>query len=208
MIKNIIFDLGGVLVDLNPKETFKCFGGKLESFYGAQFPHEFIELMNQFERGEISADFFRESTCNMFSMLISKARFEMCWNAMIGSMHTNTILMLLELRKKYRIFALSNNNQIHYDYLIKKDFWEPFLFEETYFSHLVGMKKSEKRIFEFVLNDSDLNPAETFFIDDVLINIESAASLGIQTLHYDGKIPIYEKISQLFNIKLPKFNIS
>lgn len=204
MIKNIIFDIGGVLIDLNVRKTFDCFGGRFQQYFEKKMPNEFEAVLKEFERGEISADKFRNETSKIFAMRMSRAGFDLCWNAMVGQMDTNTILMLLELRKKYRLFVLSNINEIHYDYLVSQDYWEPALFEETYFSHLMGMRKPEKRIFEFVLSENDLATNETFYIDDTKEHILTADSLGIQTLHYNGKIPIYKQISDLFNFNLPE----
>ena len=203
MIKNIIFDLGGVLIDLNVKATFDCFGGNFVKFYNKKLPQEFEKLVDDFNRGDISADTFRSQTMDIFSMRISKAKFDNCWNAMVGDMHTDTIRTLIELKKNFRIFLLSNINEIHYEYLLTKDYWEPALFEKCYFSHLMGMIKPDKKIYKYVLSENNLRPAETFYIDDSQKNILSANELKIAAYHYDGREKIANLLQRLFNITLP-----
>ena len=203
MIKNIIFDLGGVLIDLNVKDTFDCFGGNFAKFYNKKLPEEFEKLVDDFNRGDISADTFRSQTMDIFSLMVSKAKFDNCWNAMVGDMHTDTIRTLIELKKKFKIFLLSNINEIHYDYLLTKDYWEPALFEKCYFSHLMGMIKPEKKIYQYVLSKNNLNTEETFYIDDSKKNVISASKLGINAYHYNGQEKIADLLQQLFKLTLP-----
>ncbi len=203
MIKNIIFDLGGVLVNLNVKATFDCFGGNFAKFYNKQLPEEFIKLEEDFNRGDISADIFRSKTMDIFSLLMSKAKFDNCWNAMVGDMQTETIRTLIELKRNFKLFLLSNINEIHFDYLLTRDYWEPALFEKCYFSHLMGMIKPDKKIFQYVLSENNLKPEETFFIDDTQKNVISASNLGINAFYYDGQEKIANLLQRLFKFTLP-----
>lgn len=188
-IKNIIFDLGGVLVDLNEKRTIDCFGGaQISSFYTQKLSPAFVTLAHSFEKGEISADQFRNGVGNLFKLKISKAKFDRCWNAMIGDMPTHRIEMLLELKEKYRLFVLSNTNEIHVKHFVELDFWEPKLFDEVYFSNEISMRKPDKNIFEYVLSMNNLSPDETFFVDDNPENIASASDLGISTHLVNGEV--------------------
>jgi putative hydrolase of the HAD superfamily len=91
---------------------------------------------------------------------------------------------LIELKSKYRLFLLSNSNQIHYECYIsrfEKEFGFPLdnLFEKLWFSHHLGMVKPDPEIFSFVLKDAGLKPNETLFIDDTLVHVEAAKSIGI-----------------------------
>ncbi len=98
------------------------------------------------------------------------------------------INLLADLKQKYRTFLLSNTNRIHYEFynpIINQQFGYDGLesfFEKAYFSHEIGMKKPDSKIYKFVLENSNLIPAETLFIDDNKSNIEAASALGIQTL--------------------------
>jgi putative hydrolase of the HAD superfamily len=95
--------------------------------------------------------------------------------------------LLLDLKSKYRTFLLSNINPIHYDYIMDylgREFGydgNDHLFEKVYYSHLVGKRKPNAEIFEQVLNENNLDPAETLFIDDSPQHIATAAKLGINT---------------------------
>jgi putative hydrolase of the HAD superfamily len=95
--------------------------------------------------------------------------------------------LLLNLKNKYRTFLLSNINAIHYDHImayLKTEFGfdgNDHLFEKTYYSHLTGKRKPEPEIFEQVLKENDLDPAETLFIDDSPQHLAAAQKLGIQT---------------------------
>jgi len=199
--KNIIFDLGGVLIDLHEQKTIDCFGGaNISAFYSKKLNPAFISLAHSFEKGEISSDQFRNGVSNLFRLKISKAKFVMCWNAMIGDMPTYRIEMLLELREKYNIFVLSNTNEIHQKYFTKQDYWEPALFDGVYFSHELGMRKPEKEIFELVLEENNLVPEETYYVDDNADNIEAANNLGIFGSYAEGEILLLFR--HFFNINI------
>ena len=111
---------------------------------------------------------------------------------MILDFPNERINLLKELSKKYRIFLLSNTNEIHY-HQYNKDLIDQYgfdlssLFEKAYYSHEIGMRKPDPEIFEFVLNDSKLIPAETIFIDDLNKNIDVANRMGINTIWIDIK---------------------
>ncbi|MBN2892992.1 MAG: HAD family phosphatase [Bacteroidales bacterium] len=189
-IKNIIFDLGAVLIDLDASKTTKCFGTKISPLYAEKMNPDFINIAHKFERGELSAAKFRKKVCEIFNIVISSEAFDECWNAMIGTMPTNRINMLLQVRKEYRIFVLSNTNEIHNKYFMEQDFWESKVFEKVYLSNLVGMRKPEPEIFELVLNENNLLPEETVFVDDNAENIEAAKKLGIKALLVDKEVEI------------------
>ncbi|MBN2664700.1 MAG: HAD family phosphatase [Bacteroidales bacterium] len=201
--KNIIFDLGGVLIDLNESKTIDCFGGaNISSFYTKKLNPAYVSLAQSFETGEISADQFRNGVSNLFNLKISKAKFDICWNAMVGNMPTHRIEMLLKVRENFKIYALSNTNIIHYQHFTKFDSWEPKLFNGVYLSHQLKMRKPDKAIFEFVLNENNLKPEETFFVDDIYENIEAANKLGIFGHHVKGEILNLFKELLDINIKI------
>ncbi len=184
-IKNIIFDLGGVLINLDSSKTEECFGEKITTFFDKKINSTFFDILCKYERGEIKSKVFREEVSKIFGFNLSKKCFNKCWNAMIRDMPTNRILMLLKLREKYNIFLLSNTNTIHYNYFTKQDYWESKIFKKLYFSHEVGMRKPEPEIFKLVLNENKLKPEETLFLDDTKANIEAAQKLGINSVLID-----------------------
>ncbi|MDB5086589.1 MAG: haloacid dehalogenase [Mucilaginibacter sp.] len=188
-IKNIIFDYGNVIFSLDfikGQQAWKDLGiADPGQFYGHRVQDK---VFDAFERGEIAADEFRDyirkklNNPNLTDQQINNA-----WNCMLVGIPKGNNELLAELKPKYRTFLLSNINPIHYDYImdyLKTDFGfegNDHLFEKTYYSHLTGKRKPEAEIFEQVLNENNLNPAETLFIDDSPQHLETAKKLGIKT---------------------------
>ena len=187
-IKNLIFDLGNVIVELDVNRSVKCFGSEIYAVFSDKMKTEFVELAHKFERGEVSSDYFRKMVSQMYEIEISDEKFDECWCAMIKTIPDNRKKMLRELKKKYKVIALSNINEIHYDFLLKSNFWEAYLFEKVYFSHLLGMRKPEIEIYEYVLTENDMKPEETLFFDDLKENVEAAKKLGINSILVDTEI--------------------
>jgi len=188
-IKNIIFDYGNVIFNIDFSLAQKAWTSlgitNVESFFshGRQ-----IELFNAFERGEITAAQFRDQIRLIAGNdALSDQQIDDAWNSMLLGVQPGTYDLLLQLKTRYRTFLLSNINTIHYDYVmdylkneLNLDGNDPF-FEKVYYSHFIGMRKPNANIFEYVLADSKLIPAETLFIDDSPQHLATAQKLGIQT---------------------------
>ncbi len=117
------------------------------------------------------------------------------WNQIIGDYPPNRIELLKTIKPNYRLFLLSNTNQIHYNFYIQKfknEFGFDFLslFEETYWSFKIGCRKPDNEPYLHVLNENNLVPEETLFIDDSIQNIETAKNLGIKTVYLDQGLEI------------------
>jgi HAD superfamily hydrolase (TIGR01509 family) len=188
-IKNIIFDYGNVIYDIDFSIAQKAWTDlgvtNIESFYGHG---QQSALFDAFDKGEITAALFRDQI-----RLITKndnltdEQIDTAWNSMLLGIQPGTHELLLQLKAKYRTFLLSNNNAIHYNHImgqLKREYnfdGNDHLFEKVYYSHFMGMRKPNANIFEFVLNDNKLIPAETLFIDDSPQHLATAKKLGIQT---------------------------
>ncbi len=188
-IKNIIFDYGNVIFNIDFKkvsDAWKKLGiTNAHEFYGhrQQYP-----VFNAIERGEISPAKFRDRIREITQKPgLTDAQIDDAWNAIFISIPKGNHELLLQLKSKYRTFLLSNINAIHYDYVhdyLKREFnmeSNEDLFEKAYYSHLTGKRKPEAEIFEQVLQENKLNPAETLFIDDSPQHLETAKKLGMQT---------------------------
>ncbi|HEY2580871.1 MAG TPA: HAD family phosphatase [Mucilaginibacter sp.] len=188
-IKNIIFDYGNVIFSLDfskGQQAWMALG--LENpgqFYGHKLQDS---VFDAFERGEITADAFREHIRKKIgNPLLSDQQIDNAWNSMLLGISEGNHELLLKVKSKYRTFLLSNINEIHYDFIhryLKTEFGfenNEHLFEKTYYSHLVGKRKPDAAIFEQVLKENNVNPAETLFIDDSPQHIATAKKLGIQT---------------------------
>ena len=183
---SIIFDLGGVLLNIDYHKTinkFKSLGlVKFDSIY-TQFKQDGV--FDKFERGEISNNEFRDEIIKNSGVEIPKKKFEEAWNSMLLDFPPTRIALLEKLAKTHRIFLLSNTNKPHIvafkEYLNTIGLLSRFnnVFEKIYFSYEMGMRKPETRIFEYVINENKLNKEKTIFIDDSFQHIEGAIKTGI-----------------------------
>jgi glucose-1-phosphatase len=193
-IKNIIFDFGGVICDIDisrSEEKFKAFGPPktISTVSKEDQDTEFEKLVNQLETGNLPPARFREIIRDFYLSEPSDEAVDEAWNALLLGIPLPRIQLLEKIRDHYHIFLLSNSNEIHYlkylhDFQLQsgyRDFGD--LFEKAWFSFRVRMKKPDPEIFEFALADAGLIPEETLFIDDTLIHIKSAGQLGINGWH-------------------------
>ena len=188
-IKNIIFDFGGVICNIDhliPERKFKELG--IRNFDKMYSQAQQNNLFEDFEKNLISPQKFRNNIKSFIGGNISNEQIDEAWNSMILDIPKNKIDLLLKLKHQYRIFLLSNSNIIHYRVYINdfkaKSGLENFsdLFEKAWFSFNLQMRKPVKEIYEFVLKDANLKPEETLFIDDSIQNIKPAEELGIQCI--------------------------
>ena len=186
--KAIIFDLGAVILNINYQNTideFSKLGVKNAStFYSKKVQ---TDLFNQIETGEITAEkFLSELQKETNNATISQVKY--AWNSMLLDLPNERLELIKALKSKYRIYLLSNTNNIHID-AFKKQLgnakWEDFctLFDKMYLSHEVGLRKPNAEIFKHILNEQKLKAEEVFFIDDSPQHIESAKKLGIHCHH-------------------------
>jgi len=186
LIRNIIFDLGGVLLDLDVQKTF-------DAFREMGLPKEVImERYNnegnfffQFEKGQISANEFREFLRKMIGNSVSSEKIDYAWNEMLLGFRDDTIRLLSDLSEKYPLYLLSNTNEIHLP-VYSEQFRETSggttmqkYFIDTYYSHVIGMRKPEPELFGYVLKEASIEPTETLFIDDFEENCVSARETGL-----------------------------
>ncbi len=184
-IKNIIFDLGGVILNIDYQLTVAAFKevgfDGFENAYSQAAQHQ---LFDNLETGFISPQEFRDGIRIVSHKNISDGEIDYAWNKIILDLPAARILLLKQLKTRYRCFLLSNTNKIHYDVytadllkLAANGFND--LFEKAYFSHEIHLRKPDLKVFEMVLKEKQLIPAETLFIDDSIQHIEAAKQQGI-----------------------------
>lgn len=190
-INNLIFDLGGVILNIDPDKTvqkMKRLGiANFEKLYSQLKQNETFDLL---EKGEISEDQFVEEILRHVNKPIEKEDIINAWNELLLDFPQERIKLLDELNKskRFRTFLLSNTNLIHKK-VYNQDLFKRFskrledLFETAYFSHEIAMRKPDAEIFQYVLDREKLEPSETLFIDDSPDNIAAASALGIKTFH-------------------------
>lgn len=189
-IKNIIFDLGGVILNIDFSITERAFRELGVTQFSNMFTqHHSNDLFVELETGRISESEFYEAFRKGTGTNLSDETIKKAWNALLLDFREPTLEWLEKNRNKYRIFLFSNTNQIHHDAFItayeaktgKADF--DAFFEKAYYSQHIGMRKPDPKPFLQILQEQNLVPEETLFIDDTIKNIETAKSLGIKTVH-------------------------
>ncbi len=189
-IKNIIFDLGGVVLNIDYEITineFKKLGLlNYDKLFTKLSQNKIFDLL---ETGEISPNVFINELKNITNKKINDNEIIDAWNAMLLDFPKQRIELLKKLKQKYRTFLLSNTNEIHLK-AYNKILFDTFkikdlsgIFEKEYYSHIIGMRKPDLQIFKFVLAENNLNPNETLFIDDSPQHIASAKKIGINAYH-------------------------
>lgn len=188
-IKNIIFDYGNVIFLIDFKRTQHTFTElgieNVEKFF-AHTGHD--PLFDEFEKGNITSAEFRDGIRRITGISsLSDEEIDRAWNTLLIGVPPVNHEILLELKKKYRTFLLSNNNEIHYNWImdyLKREYNledNSGFFEKDYYSHLMGKRKPNADIFEQVLQENNLDPAETLFIDDSPQHLRTAKQLGFNT---------------------------
>jgi glucose-1-phosphatase len=198
--KNLLFDLGGVLLNIDYNLTSKAFRKlgweDFDEFYSQKNQQE---LFDQLETGAISPKEFIQSiqktNPNLSDLDIIEA-----WNAMLLDLPLERIELLKRLKENHLLLLLSNTNAIHFEAfnsIIKtqhRGICLEDLFHTTYYSHQLGKRKPHVETFQHILDIHEINASETLFIDDSIQHIEGAKKAGLQTYHLQKG----EDITQLF----------
>ena len=188
-IKNIIFDLGGVILNIDFKKTNDAFHNLgLEDFGQHINQFHITDLFLQYETGQIDDIEFIESVAKLSKKPMSEDDIVDAWNELLLDFPPERIALLKSIKQKYRTFLLSNTNSIHLKEFQQRLYKEQGvyiedLFEKAYYSHVVKLRKPHADIFNLFLNENNLDPAETLFIDDTESNFSEAKKLGIQIYH-------------------------
>lgn len=201
-IKNIIFDFGGVIINIDHKrveEGFIKLG--VRNFDELFNKATQSDLFQKLETGTISPINFRQEIREMSGISASDEIVDNTWNLIIGDYPIERIELLKQIEKHYRIFLLSNTNRIHYDFYtskFRKEFGFEFssLFESAYWSFKIGKRKPDLDSYLYVLDQNNLKPSETLFIDDVIQNIFAAEKLNIVGYHLKQGIAITDLFSE------------
>lgn len=188
---SIIFDLGGVLYDIDPQLSFEAFRrlgiNDFKVYYSFKSQ---MDVFDDLEKGLISAGEFCGSIRQISGLDLTDEQITESWNALLVGMPLENIQLLRDISGKYRIFLLSNTNVLHlnqiHDEMVSKGLSSlDELFEKAFYSFKMGMRKPGVEIYREVLNQAGLNAAGALFIDDNKDNIEGALEAGIPSLIKD-----------------------
>ena len=203
-IKNIIFDLGGVIINLDIPKTISEFNKlsnqPFESIYNQlqQTP-----VFDSFDKGQITEkDFFVELKKALRND-VTDEELLFAWNAMLLDFPKHRLELLSKLKPNYRLFLLSNTNESHVLEFEKTLFashgyqnLEPF-FEKVYYSCRMNQRKPNADIFESVLNENNLIAEETLFIDDSPQHVEGALTLGVKAMLLEKNNEVEDLLKEL-----------
>lgn len=200
MLKNILLDLGGVLVTLDLSATAR----ELTKLGISEITPEIGQLFSDYECGLYSTEAFLDQAA-LQSGVNSRDTLIDAWNAIIVDFPRKRLDYLKGLARtgQYRMFLISNTNALHLEKvsaLLGDGGMDAFesCFERCYYSHEIGISKPDPALFKKVLTDNGLKAEESLFVDDTAMHIESAAALGIRTWHFN---PGQDSILNL-NLKL------
>lgn len=187
-IKNIIFDLGGVLLNINYHKTadaFKMLGvHQFDELYSQANANHLFEAL---ETGEIGEENFYRSLLPYCSPQTTTEQIRSAWNAMLLDFRQESLTVLESLKDKYNLFLLSNTNSIHleaFTQILREETGKTSLdeyFIKSYYSHIIQLRKPYVATYQWVLNDGNMIASETLFIDDSINNITGAKEAGVNT---------------------------
>ena len=188
-VQNIIFDLGGVILNIDyqlSSQAFQKLGMQdFDNFYSQT---KQTSIFDDFEIGKINATEFRERIKMHLPHQVSDQQINDAWNAMLLNLPQKRLEFLAHLKKSKRLFLLSNTNEIHiqqYEHYLNSSYGFAnlaHLFEKEYYSYKIGKRKPDDAVFKQLIDEQKLNPSATLFVDDSRQHIEGASKTGLKTL--------------------------
>ncbi|MCO5249031.1 MAG: HAD-IA family hydrolase [Chitinophagales bacterium] len=192
-IEAIVFDLGNVVL---PLEDMNVWHDKVRDLFEYKNQYDYLvgkKFFLQFEAGLFDSDFFISTIENHANIHVTKKHILETWNFVLKELPVHRVNFLLKLKKRYRLFLLSNTNSLHIEYFLDKVntlYGKNIMneiFEHCYYSYEIKMLKPDTEIYTHVLKQQNLFPTKTLFLDDRADNIAGAKQLGIQTILVDPK---------------------
>ena len=207
-IKSIIFDLGGVILNLNYSKTEDEFKKIGVLHFKDLYSHKKQTLFfDDFEKGKIKPEEFISLFKESENLKIKEIDFINAWNAMLLEIPIEKLQFIDGLKKDYKIILLSNTNEIHIkkfeDDLKKNNMLEQFYkcFDKIYYSSRMGKRKPEENCFNQVLEENGLIAENTLFIDDSIQHIEGAKKVGVKTIHLEKNKSILDLVPDIIQSK-------
>jgi len=184
MIKNIIFDLGNVLYEVNNQNTSAAFSTLARTEIDLQqLISNHRDGFYEFEKGRIENDFFLDSLKEILSTSESTKEVKNAWNAMLVGVYPGREAWIKNLKKRFSISILSNTNKIHHEIFSKhcESLFEGL--DHLFYSFELDSRKPDREIYEKTLSFTNYKPSETVFVDDLVENLREAEKFGIKTVH-------------------------
>ena len=186
---SIIFDLGGVLINLDPERTRRSFIKLGTPHFDQLFTiYKATQLFDDLETGRVDPETFIKTLQKETAKGTTEQNIIDAWNAMLLDFRLESLDFVNQLKEKYPTFLFSNTNIIHYKAFqqsIKET--TPYnsvddLFHKAYYSHEIGWRKPAVDAYRYIITEKSLDPGQTLFIDDTKNNIDGAREAGLQVL--------------------------
>lgn len=187
--RHILFDLGGVILNIHIQAT-------LERFLHMGFPAELLnypenfqtDLFYRYETGKLTTEAFRNAIREETGVEFTNEAFDEAWLAMIGIVPPQRIQLLKRLSEEYNLYMLSNTSTLHVAFFEERfkeqaGFSLDAVFKKCYYSFDIGAHKPDEAAFQHVLDDAGINAEETLFLDDNIQNVKAATQLGFHAIH-------------------------
>ena len=211
--KMLLFDIGGVIIDIDPSITENKFkelsNSSDDKFNGLDYRYKTVSsdlttLFINYEQGFITDSEFRDGIRHIGSIDIPDKDIDNIWNLVIVKLNKSLLDIILTLKNKYSIMILSNTNNIHriyFDSLCKRIYNKTFdhLFDHVFYSYEMGCRKPDKVIYENVIDSSGFKPNEIIFFDDMKENLTECEKLGMNTCHVIDKKLFKKNLRGLIN---------
>ncbi|MFN8356436.1 MAG: HAD family phosphatase [Spirosomataceae bacterium] len=192
-IKNLIFDMGNVIIDIDPPRTMQAFAdlAGVELSVVLDKIRE-TQLFHRHESGQIDEHELRNIFREELNGNWADAELDSCWNALLFPLPKERLHLLESLGQHFKVYLLSNTNAIHLREIDRQAqllTGQPYetLFEQLFLSYKMGKMKPHLSIYEQTLADAGILGSESLFIDDVLDNVNAANQAGIHTIYHNPK---------------------
>jgi putative hydrolase of the HAD superfamily len=208
-LKNLILDLGGVIFDIDYEFTIRAFADAGMDDSGQVYSQKGqLPVFDLFEKGLITTNEFCDELRSLCHKETDNETIIRCWNALLIGIPQDNIDTLYRLKEKYRLFLLSNTNEIH-EAAFKQNIIEQHgryffddVFEKVYLSHLIHLRKPDREVFDYVINENNLIREECLFIDDSIQHIHGAKAAGIEERLLGKGEKLAALISKCENVKM------
>jgi FMN phosphatase YigB (HAD superfamily) len=193
-IKNILFDLGGVILDIDVQATLSRFYELGFPPVLLQYPHNMnTDLFFRYETGKIGTREFLNEMRTISGVDVADEVLVEAWNAMIVRIPAERTSLIARLGERYNLYMLSNTSPLHvpvYETMFREAGGRDMhrVFKKLYYSYETGWHKPDREAWEHVVKDAGILPQETLFLDDNIYNIKASKELGFQAIHIHERI--------------------
>ena len=206
-IKALIFDLGGVIVELDYSNFYKKITSVSPQRENPR-THKMLEFFRHsdlYHQGKMNDNEFYKLACDILQVcMLDQSEFYEAFNSIVSHPILEAVELLKKLKeiKKYKLIALSNVNASHWNYILTKNWKFLEYFDELILSYQLHITKPDPKIFKYAVKKANCKPKEIVFIDDGFNNVRSAKELGIIGIHYTNVkklIKEFEKLKIMLN---------